>query len=412
MRRSEAWLSLLILIFVGGKLQAAVLTPEALLRGVWDDPRVKSSEQSVEMVTQVDSLNPIEKADIRLDRGQIDQQDIKIGLRVYPRGYSEIHSGREFQRALEQNAKNARNEALSKLLVSRYDLLARTAFLREKKQISSDLAAVAQTASQALAFAARKNRTELKSYLKTKADLEKISVKAADVDRDYAILQADLARIAQASAESFDLDDLVGMEDIRQRLNPLQKRELNLSLSAQIAQQELAVAQAENRYNRAKDEKWLEHVELSMKEDKKEKVYGVEVAINLPFVGASDLSRVSKQARELREQVKAIEASEASEQVLQGTLLELKTLLDLHRRLSETQKKMGPEQMRKASQSIAPQDPILAVELRKAWFEAREQILDLEYRIRSLFITYLHESSGIAGDPRANHLSKSNKRIL
>jgi hypothetical protein len=80
--------------------------------------------------------------------------------------------------------------------------------------------------------------------------------------------------------------------------------------------------------------------------------------------------------------------------------------------MRESQSRMNPEEMRKASTAIAAQDPMLALELQRGWLESRENLLDLEFRIRVLYIQYLHESSLLASLPESNYLSKSNKRIL
>lgn len=389
---------------------AGAATSEDVLKTVWKDPRVTAHEEAVKLVTDANTLNPLQKADLRVDRGELTQDDIKFGLRLYPKGYSEHVTTRELQRVLERNERAAQGEMLSRLLSSKYDLISRIALLREKRKNAVELTAVVRKASQALAYSAGRDRAELKSYLKNKNDIEKLDIKLADVERDYRNLQAELRELSLGTPEAFNLSDLMDMNDIRGRVTAITAN--GETLSGQVATLDLAVTRAEIEYEKAKDEKWLEHVEISMKQDKREKVYGLEVAINLPFTQATDLSQVSKLSRELREKAKARDTASEADRLVKNASVELQTLLDLHKAMTESQQRMNPEQMRRASQGIAGQDPMLAVELQKGWFEAREQLLDLEYRIRSLFVVYLHEMSVIASAPETNHLSKSQRKIL
>lgn len=404
--------ALVAALLLAASARAVAATAEDVLKTVWKDPRVAAHQEAVKLVTDANTMNPLQKADIRLDRGELNQDDVKVSLRLYPKGYSEHVTTREFRRVLERNERAAQGEMVSRLLSSRYDLIARVALLREKKKIAGELSGVVRKASQALAYSAGRDRAELKSYLKNKNDIEKLDIKVADVERDYRNLQTELRELAVGEAEAFNLSDLLDMDDIRAKVTAIGASGNGETLSGQVAALDLAVTRAEIEYDRAKDEKWLEHVEISMKEDRREKVYGIEVAINLPFTQATDLSDVSKLTRELREKAKARDTSSEAGRLVKNAAVELQTLLDLHKSMSDSQRRMNPEQMRRASQGIAGQDPMLAVELQKGWFEAREQLLDLEYRIRSLFIVYLHEMSVIAGAPEVNHLSKTQRKIL
>lgn len=390
---------------------AVAASPEEVLKTVWKDPQIAAHQEAVRLAKDSSSFNPLDKADIRFDRGELNQQDVKVGLRVYPKGYSEHVATSRFQRALEKTENAALSEALSKMLVARYDLIARLALVKEKKTMADQLSLVSRRASKALSFAAQKSRTELKSYLKAKTDLDKIDLKIADIQRDYNNTQRELLDLKLGGIDQFDLTDVASIDDIRTKFEARGDKPLESTLTGQVALADLEKSQSALQYDRARDEKWLEHIEVSMKDDKGEKVYGVEVAINLPFAGAPDLSSVDKRIKLLRERNKAQETAALADRDYKNTLTELRTLLDLHKSLQDASR-MNPDELRKASSSIAGQDPMLALDLQRGWLESREHLLDLEFRIRALYIKYLHESALIASAPEANHLSKSAKRIL
>ncbi len=401
-----------LLSFLMLGLVAQAGTPEQFLKTAWQDPRLAAHDESVALVTDAQTYNPLNKADLRLDRGEISKEDVKIGFRMYPKGYSEHVATSSYQRSMQRTEETARLEALSKILVSRYSLIALVALLREKKEISSQLSAVGRKAGRALSYASQKNRTEIKSYLKNRADLGKIEIKTADVERDYSNLQNEWKEVSSDSLENLDLSDLADMSDLRKKVEMLKDPGGERTLSGRVFEMDLQKNQAGLDLDQAQKSKWLEHIEVSVKDDKKEKVYGVEVAINLPFFSTPDLSRIDKEAKQRRERAQVADMLQVSQRGLKNTFAELKTLLALHQSMQEGQARMSPEQMRKASNAIAAQDPMLALELQRSWFESREAILDLEFRIRILFLNYLHETSAIASSPEANVFSKSGRKIL
>lgn len=404
---------ILMTAFTATRVFAA--SPEDVLRPALSDPRLEEYRASVRLVTEAKSVNPLVKAELKLGRGEWEKDDTKYGLRLYPKGISEYGAASRFQQALVQNEKAAQAEGVSLILANRYQLLARMINLKERKKITSEVSDLTKKAGRALSYAAQRDRTELKSFLKAKADLEKLSIKFADVDRDVVNLEIEMKDLKLQPLDSYDFSEMAEMADIRKRVDELQKEGAKgrdgRILSVAVTTAELGKIRAENEYGRARAEKWIDHIEVSMKEEKREKVYGLELSLNLPFLGAPDMSRLEKEARARREEAKALDAIQALDRDNKNVLGELQTLLRLHRSLTESQSRLTPAQMKKASGAVSSQDPLLAVEMQRSWFEGREQILELEFRIRTLYITYLHEMAVIANSPDVNHLSKSLRGI-
>lgn len=397
-----------LLFLPGARVLGA--TPEDVLRTAWKDPRLSLHEEAKTLADDARSLNPLSKTELRVDQGDLKKpDDLKWGLRLYPKGPSEFRRGLRFQEALAANERAAHDEALSLLLSSRYQLVARAALLKEKMQLAAELKKVTERAHKAMAYAAQKNRAELKSFLKNKADLEKTGVKIADTERDHRYLEREL-RALGIELNALDLGDLASIGDLRLRQD-LATAPGQRSFTAQIAEKDFEKSRRSFDFERAREDRWLEHVEITVQDDKLEKVYGVGVAFNLPFAAGPDLERVEKQTGELRERAKLAQTVAEADRVLHEASVELRTLFDVHRMLTDERPRLSAEQLRKAAPSIAAQDPLLAVELERSWIESREQILDLEFRIRSLLIVYLHESGRLAADPEQNVLSKMSKRI-
>lgn len=394
---------------------ARAASPEDVLRPALNDPRLEEYRAAVRLAADARSSNPLAKAELKLGRGEWEKSDSKVGLRFYPKGIHEYGAASRFQEALVQNEKASQAEGISLILAARYQLLARMMNLKEKKKITSEVSELTKKASRALSVAAQKDRAELKSFLKAKVDLDKLSIKFADVDRDFVNLELEMKDLKLPALGSYDFSDLAGMEEIRRRVEDLRsegsKGPGGKILSVSVAEKELAKIRAETEYGRARSDKWIDHVELTLKEEKTEKVYGVELSLNLPFLAAPDVSRAEKEARARREEAKAVDSIETLERENKNVRGELETLLRLHRSLTESQSRLTPDQMKRASRAISSQDPLLAVEMQRSWFEGREQILELEFRIRVLYITYLHEMAVIANAPEVNHLSKSLRGI-
>ncbi|MBC7741529.1 MAG: hypothetical protein H7061_05000 [Bdellovibrionaceae bacterium] len=406
--------------------------PEQVLKSAWQDQRAFLHQETVSIATDAKSYNPFDKAEFRLEHSELIRDNnndnssffeevktngvylypIKAGIRFYPKGFTEHQTTVKFQQALELNEKTLKQQTLSKLLTHRYNLLARVALLKEKRLIAVELEQVTKKTSKMLSYSAQKDRTELRAYLKNKADIGKIELKISEIERDYKNLQNELKDLSLDAIENFDLSDFASMDDLKLQLDKAAEEKVSVTLSARIADLELSKSRAAMAYERAKDEKIFNHIEFSLKDNRRESIYGVELAFNLPFASAPNLSRIDKEIRDLHDKAELIETLETTDRHFKNGLTELKTLLAVHKTLRESQARMNPEQLRKASRAIAPSDPLLAIELQRGWYESREQLLDLEFQIRTLFILYLHESSTLANAPEINYLSKSLKRIL
>lgn len=393
-------------------LQAVAATPEDILRTVWKDPRLELHQRALDVATSAQSANPLAKADLRLDRGELNQNDVKIGVRLSPKSYFEYAAGRDYQRAIERNESLARDEVLSRLLASRYDLLARIALLKEKKAMSVEMAKLSRQADRALSFMARKDRSELKSYLKAQSELAKLDIKIADVDREHRLLVTELRALSLQGTEDVDFSDFAGVHELRRKVDLAANPSATKPLTLRMAEKDLEKSVAALAYERAKAGRIFEHVEVSVKDDSGEKVYGVEVAFNLPFASATDPGTADKMVRELRDRAKLIDLSKTSDGTATSAIKELGALLETHKTLLATQSRLDARQLRSAGQAIAGQDPWLAIEMQKSWFEGREQILELEYRIRGLLIMHLHEAGELIRDPGINRLSKTDRRIF
>lgn len=393
---------------------ASATTPEAVLRKALQDPRRAQLDRAVGLAADANSLNPFDKFEAKVSRGELLQSDLKYGLRFYPKSYSELKTGSKFRQAMMASSKAAQAEGTSLLLMSRYSFLTRAAHLKDKKKVADQLTVLMNAAGRALSFLAGKDRSELKAYVKAKADLDRLRIKVADVERDIANVEMELQELRLGSLAQFDFADWAGMDEIRQRLE--QSKMPDRALSARIATEELNRAKSEIEYSRAQDGRWVDHIEVSMKEeskdDRQEQVYGVELSFNLPGLSAPDLRTIDKASRLIRDEVKTADQVEKFEREFRNSRNELRTLLDLHKTLTAADTRLSPEQMRLTSQKVAAQDPLLSIEMQRQWFENRDQVLELELRIRDLYVAYLYEASVLADAPEINHLSKSLKRIM
>src|SRR6218665_428701 len=95
--------SLVGLIFFAVTYSAAAAVPEDLLKTAWKDSRMDLHNRAVNIAADAHSYNFLDKADLRYDRGELNQDDVKYGVRLYPKGWTEHQTTIEFQEALEKN---------------------------------------------------------------------------------------------------------------------------------------------------------------------------------------------------------------------------------------------------------------------------------------------------------------------
>jgi hypothetical protein len=401
----------LILAFTFVPAVGLASTPEEILKGAWQDPAVKASEQAMTVVSEGQGFNPIKQTQLRVERGEIQKDSLEYALRLYPKGFTEFSKGKSFQKSLEKSEKAISKNALSQSLAQRYLLLARAALLQAKLDLANQLADLNRKSGKAAAYTAQRDRAELKSFLKSRVELDKHDLKVAEIQRDYAALQDDFKSRGLGDPKGLDLSDLVQPEDVRGRITAVPQP--SETLTGQVARLEAETADAAFNYERAQNEAWLDHVEISAKRlDRDEKIFGVRLSINLPFASAPDMSDIQKAAKEAREKAEKVQISRESGALFRQSVSELTTLLDLHSRLTKERSRLSPSQMKKTSQAVSGRDPLLALEFQRGWYESYEQLLDVEFRIRELYVSYLVESTALAEAPEVNYLSKTKKRIL
>ncbi len=402
-----------IFIFAFCLLQAKAgftASPEEILKTAWKDQALQSYSEAVGLLGQAQPFNPFSEFQLTYEIGDLQKESQKYGFRVYPKGFSEFQAYRSFLSALDSDEKSLQSEALSQALVKRYQLIARLALLKAKNQSAKDLSNLTERADRALAYKAQKDRNQLKTYLHAKSDLRKIALELAGIDRDLKTTEQELKGLSLTGAQSMDLSDLVSPAEIGERISGFDEKKL--SRSAERAQLAYNRSVSALSYDLAQENKWLNHLELSVKDDRREKFYSLEVGFKLPFLSAPDLGSLDKRARLARAKADSSLSAEMANQVLFASVAELRSLLTLYQILKEKQSQSDPTALKRASDMVAKQDPLLAVELQRGWFESFEQMAQIECQIRNLYIRYLHETSVLTREPETNHLSKTRKRIL
>lgn len=398
--------SLFALMLIGSSALAGA--PEDILRTAWQDPCVKAEKQAMQVVTTAQGLNPFTDIQFRFEQGQVDNQESQYGLRFYPKGYSEFTAYRKYQQTLESSEQWMVDETLSLALVNRYSLVSRLAYLVQKKKNAGELSLISKKADKVLSYSAQRDRSEIKSYLKGKADLYKIDLKIAEIDREYVKTVQELMGLSLGTPESFDFKDLISIPEIGQRIENYSK--ISESRTARKNDFELQRLEGSLAYDHARERRWFDYFELSLKEEKKEQIYGIQFAFNLPFLAAPQVDRLDKETKVLRAQAEQKVLSQTAQRSLQSLLSEMKTLIGLYNSMAES--RMNANKLKTAGALIANSEPLLAVELQKSWFESYEQLSDIEFQIRTLYIEYLHETSVLAQNPEENFLSSAKKKIL
>lgn len=391
---------------------ASAATSEEILKTAWNEPGLVSYSEAVGLLSQAQPANPFSEMQFTYELGDVEENSREYGLRVYPKGMTESKAYKSFLAALEADERNLKQQALAQVLVKRYGLLARLAYLKSKSQSSKDLSALVERVGQAMAYNARTDRSQLKSHIKAKNDLEKVYLKLAEIDRDLLIVEQELKSLSVEKIQNIDLSDLVTPEEIRERIGAYDPKKP--SVTSEIYRLDYQRSLAAIRYDQAQENKWLSYFEVSIKDDvkKNEKFLGLQVALKLPFLSSPDLGGIDKQARFAREKAESSSKAASGDDLLFASMAELKSLLTLHQNLKKKQLESDPTALKRASNLIAKQDPMLAVDLQRSWYETNENIADIELQIRTLYVQFLFETSALADDPKTNHFSISKKRIL
>jgi hypothetical protein len=387
-------MKLAALLLLLAPISAFAYTPEALI------------EKVAPLVPEIPSpgahqyLNPFTQVQVGYERPDFGKEENEFSLSLEPKSLSEASSYKAYASSLTRDAEVSRKLLRSQALRTAYSALISAALAKERSESMGELNDLLNKSQKLSEIEARLSRDDVKNVLKANSDLQKSLGDLIDSESEIAGIRKFLSTRGLKLGD-LETTDIIGPDEIEARLAALPKE--TVALSAKKIQSSLDVARSEARHSTAKRSKLLDEVKLSMKEDKKEQAYKLEVTFNLPFLAAQNLD-------DYKDAMKAATAEVESRQAMLEESLQSAGLAEVLKRKISFYRAMGDGHA-SVSASILRQDPALALELKRSSVALRLTKASLLAEIRTLYVDLLLETEALADQPQLNHLSKAGRKI-
>ncbi|WP_347356997.1 hypothetical protein [Bdellovibrio sp.] len=374
-------------------LQSQALTAEQVLKTAWQDETVLSQEQ----MRSTDSQNPLRNVEAFASVEREDRKrEYEVGLKFQFRSWPEwkLGSSAETQKQIVKEA------SLAWALHERYVHLISFEITRQKKEALQKVLKLSDSYLKAQGLSLRAGRSTSKSFLGAQSDIYKLKRLESVVEQEHLAVVQKIKQWAPDWNEGIIADfDMVAVDDILDAVSSQKIHES--SLSARLLQAEYKDLGKELEILRARENQWIKGMDVSQSHKDEEIGYKVELSIQLPGLGADDLSRQKQNELVLKRALKLKEVT-GSQDRLQSLRNHIQNLGSLYK-------------MSKAgfvmSQKSRGADTLTELENRMSSEQAQLDLLSQQQEILVLYVEYLLENERLSAEPTRNFLSRTLKTV-
>lgn len=381
-----------IVCFLALGLQAMAVTPEQVLATAWLD----KSYVSQETLRSVDSGNPLRNVEGFTSVEKEDNKEQReLGLKLQFRSWAEwkLARGSGFPSRILKEA------ALAWALHERYVILASLAMADQKREVLQRSMMLAERFLKVQALSLKAGRSSSKSVLAAQKDLYGLKRLEAELNEERALAEEKIRQwVAAAEGVRLEGFDLISVVEISRALED--SGSLSTSLSRRLSEVEYEDISRELEILRARENQWVKGLDLSQSRKGDEIGYKVELSIQLPGLGADDLSRQKQNELILKRALKQKELDASKGQ-----------FLSLRRKLQNLLGLYVSSQKNRFKEGRGGADTLLEIEEKLLRDQYEMELLIQQQEILTLYLQYLFESGKLVSEPTKNHLSQSGKVV-
>nr|BFD58585.1 hypothetical protein CKG001_06920 [Bdellovibrio sp. CKG001] len=369
------------------------LTAEQVLKTAWQDETVLSQEK----MRSTDSSNPLRNVEAFASVESEDQnREYEVGLKFQFRSWPEWKLGA----GADSQTKIVKEASLAWALHERYVHLISFEIARQKRIALDKVLKLSENYLKAQGLSLRAGRSTSKSFLSAQADIYKLKRLENVLAQEHQAVVQKIRQWAPDWKEDSLADfDLLTVEDVLEAVNS--QKVHNSSLTARLLRAEYKDLGKELEILRARENQWIKGVGVSQSRKDEEIGYKVELSIQLPGLGADDLSRQKQNELVLKRALKLKEAS-GSQDRLQSLRNQIQNLGSLYKML-----KSGLVLSQK-SRSV---DTLTEIENRMSSEQVQLELLSQQQEILVLYVEYLLENERLTEEPTRNFLSRTLKTV-
>lgn len=354
----------------------------------------KLRQQSLENFDHVHGRSIVENAEFKIGKSFEENEKRSASLKVLPRGFKEFQMWGEV-RASSKKIEEA--SALLQLNQTRFDRASHYLdfwHLTQKQKLLTQKLELAKNALEIYRIATRGGVADTKDVLRAQQEYE-IAKMNLESQKDQQDLVWEKMRLVDESLSSTQMipEKLSEVTQITQLIRSFQSEVDNLgdqslqAHKARIARMKAQNSQMDIDMEISKRQKTIESLELKMTEDRREKVYSVELGFNLP--GFSQDPGVQEKRRKIIET--EIDAHSVEKDFIIQSRLMVMNLKQSLKKLENLVASSTDEQRKKLRRISRKQDPLFQLTLEKEYLDSQVTQQDQIYlTLQNYFLAYNH----------------------
>ena len=373
------------------------------LSSAWRDPAVQMKEASRNEFGSSSFINPVEKMQLRLGQGHyVDQR--KGSVRLYTRGFSEYRLMRGLRSQETQLEQTESQAQLGKALSERYEALLAYAHASEKRKLAASLLKSVSSSAGMTKLLTRASSASGADLLKAKASTEEAQLDLAKAEMEEKLAVQILASLDSGAVAGGEPMELLTPEQMLSNLDKLKLRSSGESSAVRLARAQAQLKRDEGFLDVEKDGRLIDYFEVSMSEDREERRYSLEVAINIPGFSGSDHKARERSRSAVNYEIEAHEADRENAQAATASRTTLEQFAATYRTLKSASETPGEERIKKLARN---QDPLLAASLERASAQRAMALAEIHHSAAEAYLAYLVATDALIDHPRTNFFSAS-----
>lgn len=404
--------SLILLLPLGLLAQTADLRNVSALRNAdflksaWNSQSVLLRQKNLESFGDTSFRNPIENVELTLGKTYNTSDKREAALKISPRGFVEYSTWSKLDRQSAELEKMAFDQQLSSALFERYMMLTEYLALWEKQRLAKLLLELSQREFAMIRASSRASVAEAKDLMKANEELDNsrtvFDQASLNVTFAWKKLKALDSRLEGDPLPPEGLPTALEFEKMATRaLGDTKSFQSVDSAMVKYAQEKATQARNSWKMEQSSKTKLIDSFEVKLAEDRKDKVYSVEVSVNLPGFG-SDYNSREKLRRLVDYDVEALGIEKNSRLTLETARENLLRSIQSYKELTSEKNQKVMDRMKALARK---QDPMLNILLEKENLAKKSRNIDAATLIFQNYFSYLHSFDLLVQRPQVNFIS-------
>lgn len=383
----------------------------SFIRAAKDAPAVSMFDLQVEYLNgRPYRLAPIQKMEFRTETNQLDLVRQEYALRVNPANPWELHQNNRYFKELKASIELEKGIILKEVLIERYTLIIELVTYAGLHDLAQRKLELTQTSLSMVEKQQLSGYFDGEDYVDLK--LEEMD-KSVDVDEAAYETENAIRKVssifpdAAASAETWNISEVVSIEQIEKLLDSLQTA-LPEATSLSYYQKRIDLADREFRLEKNNiNFGYLQAKYQDFRIEQGRKPWSIGLGVTIPVFNPNkgDMAKRRLESIESQQELKEAKAEMDKDQVRLRE--QLRDLIASHRKIEDKIKALNVSSLAKTLNTIQKSNPVAGVRFQGNLIKLEELALKLKQNILITYTEWLASTDALQQAPLTNYLSRN-----